>query len=373
MNRRKFLAYGAMGATAMAIGGAVEPALGQVAGAVTYQLDIEPVDVEMIDGRKVYQLLYYSSGSGPSRPRPMLTATEGDRVTIRVRNNAPEPHRFQIPGITGAAISAIAPGKTREVTFTAPGGGSYLYLDPLNAPLYRVLGLHGAFVVRPRNNGPTLGGKFTPYSSLAHTPEIRLLFDAFGTDRFPGNAWDPSDPARDKVWLFSQVDPVLNARVEQGEIVDPASVVSTFVPRYFTINGLSGYDLHDEDTVVARGYEGQPTLIRTMNAGLATHSPHIHGNHVMLLSGTTAAGKQVIRDNLFELDAWQLPPLERKDVLLPFERPPDIPNGVWPPVEEPFPMRYVMHCHTEMSQTAGGGNYPNGCVTHWELLGPRQV
>jgi hypothetical protein len=38
--------------------------------------------------------------------------------------------------------------------------------------------------------------------------------------------------------------------------------------------------------------------------------------------------------------------------------------------EEPWPLRYVMHCHCEMSQTAGGGNYPMGAVTHWEMTGP---
>jgi hypothetical protein len=37
--------------------------------------------------------------------------------------------------------------------------------------------------------------------------------------------------------------------------------------------------------------------------------------------------------------------------------------------QEPFPLRYVMHCHTEMSQTAAGGNYPQGMVSHWEILG----
>jgi hypothetical protein len=42
---------------------------------------------------------------------------------------------------------------------------------------------------------------------------------------------------------------------------------------------------------------------------------------------------------------------------------------VWPPKQEPFPLRYVMHCHCEMSNTAGGGNYPQGMVTHWEMLG----
>jgi hypothetical protein len=28
-----------------------------------------------------------------------------------------------------------------------------------------------------------------------------------------------------------------------------------------------------------------------------------------------------------------------------------------------------MHCHTEMSQTAAGGNYPQGMATHFEILG----
>ena len=32
--------------------------------------------------------------------------------------------------------------------------------------------------------------------------------------------------------------------------------------------------------------------------------------------------------------------------------------------------RYVMHCHFELSQTAGGGNYPQGAVTHWEMTAP---
>lgn len=369
MDRRRFLAYGMIGASS-AIFASPDAGHAQTTSTIVYELDIEPVDVELIDGVKVYMLLYYLRGPGGSTPRPLLTATEGDRVTVRVKNNAPEAHRFQIPGVTGASISSIAPGRTREVTFTAPVGGTYLYLDPLNAPVYRLLGLHGAFVVRPKNRGLTLAGKPTPYSSQTHTPAIEALFNAFGTARFPGDAWDPDDPERQKVWVFSQIDPALNARVERREVVDPLTVAQSFTPRYFTINGLSGFDLDDDPATKIKGYEGQPTLIRTLNAGLATHSPHIHGNHIFLLSGTRTGGQVVVRDNIFELDTWSMPPLERKDVLLPFERPPDIPLAAWPPVQEPFPMRYVMHCHTEMSQTAGGGNYPQGLVMHWELNGP---
>ena len=69
---------------------------------------------------------------------------------------------------------------------------------------------------------------------------------------------------------------------------------------------------------------------------------------------------------------WMLRPMWRKDVLLPFSKPDEIPAEAWPPREEKFPLYYPMHCHIEMSQTAGGGNYPQGMVTHWEMLGTRR-
>ncbi len=102
-----------------------------------------------------------------------------------------------------------------------------------------------------------------------------------------------------------------------------------------------------------------------------------------------ATGEVVVRDNILERDVWQTWPMQRRDMLLPYEVPPDIPfpNPVTGEaiafvageasagqavavVEEPFPLRFVMHCHTEMSQTAAGGNYPQGLVTHWEIQGP---
>jgi hypothetical protein len=108
-----------------------------------------------------------------------------------------------------------------------------------------------------------------------------------------------------------------------------------------------------------------------MNAGLATHSPHIHGNHIYELSTinpSTAA--VVVNASVQQRDTWTMPSEYRKDVLLPFIRPGDVPDAAWPPKDEPFPLRYPMHCHNELSQTAAGGNYPQGLVTDWELTGP---
>ena len=218
---------------------------------------------------------------------------------------------------------------------------------------------------------------------IQQTTQVQSFFNALGGGhpRFPGSKWNPADPDREKLWLFSQTDPLLNAAVAAGQSVNPATVVGSFLPRYFSINGLSGFDtaVHGDHSgssnspasrIMASGKQGQPTVIRTMNAGLATHAVHIHGNHCMVYAESDAAGNNIIETHVYERDVWMLKPMMRSDVVLPFERPPDIPLAAWPPREEPFPLRYVMHCHTEMSQTAGGGNYPQGAVTHWEMTGP---
>lgn len=360
MHRRQFLQYGGLGGAVLLLAPA---ALAQTPREVRFQIRIEPTDVEMIDGKVVFMLLFY----GESGARPVLRATEGDRVVVQVTNNDVRPHGFSIAGAPGSTISAVAPGATRQVAFTAPRGGTYLYTDPTLAPLNRILGLHGAFVVDPAEPR-TAAGVVTPFSRTYQTEGVRLLFGALGaTAQFPGRPWLP---AREKVWLFSQVDPALNRRVDLGQTVDPATVTDTFKPRYFTLNGLSGYDAAHDPFTKPKGYVGEPLLLRVLNAGIATHAPHIHGNHVYELSGTNAGGQQVVRNNLVELDSWTMGPLERKDMLLPFVRPTDVPDAVWPPKDEPFPFIYPMHCHIEMSQTAGGGNYPQGLITDWELLGP---
>lgn len=374
MERRQFLKLGALGVTAT-----MAPAIAR-SEMPTYrnrfELRIYSDYAHMVDGQSVYSIYFMDEeGNTP----PMLRAREGETIEVRIINGDSRPHGFAITGIPTATVAAIAPGGHDTAYFTAPVGGSYLFHDPVNAPVNRLLGLFGGFIVAP-TNGKTLNNSPTPYSHASQTPQIRALFDALGQHRrFPGNKWDATDAARDKVWIFSQICPDLCERVERREDVTAASCLATFAPRYFLINGLSGINTADHDeiedpehkaarAIMIKGRQGQPTLIRTMNAGLCTHSPHIHGNSVFDL--TRQDRDQVTcSDNIYEVDAWTMAPMARKDMLLPLERPPDI-AGRWPPTQEPFPLRYVMHCHTEMSTTAGGGNYPQGLVTHWEMTGP---
>jgi hypothetical protein len=103
---------------------------------------------------------------------------------------------------------------------------------------------------------------------------------------------------------------------------------------------------------------------------MMTQSPHIHGNHVYV-----AAEDGVVKDNLFLVDTWTMPPLSVKDVVLPYIQPPDTPGASWLRFlngtnDELFPLLYPMHDHNEISNTAAGGNYPFGCATHFQFDGP---
>lgn len=188
---------------------------------------------------------------------------------------------------------------------------------------------------------------------------------------FPGHPWDIQ---RQMLWIFNEVDPDWNARAEAGRPIDPSEFVAGFVPRYFTLNGRSGCDsAHARDTH-PEGKIGEPMLLRTMNAGAMVHGPHVHGNHVLVL---TLDGR-VLRD-VWKKETFVIEPAQRVDVLLPYIQPPDIPDEAWPPrqeltleefrrnVHDPGRLTFPMHPHNELSQTAAGGNYPLGMITDWTI------
>jgi FtsP/CotA-like multicopper oxidase with cupredoxin domain len=125
-------------------------------------------------------------------PGPIIFALEGDVIPLVVRNDLPQDHEFAIPGI-GFTTGPIAPGATFNGVINVPAvsAGTYLYFDTLNAPVNRVMGLHGAFIVMPN---PATG---TPYNAadLAGAPHVTRLFRDLGNDGgnspwFPGLRWD---------------------------------------------------------------------------------------------------------------------------------------------------------------------------------------
>ncbi len=324
------------------------------------------------------------------------------RVTNRL--DEPHTLSIPALGFNNAANPVPVNG-TREYRLTVPNlPGPYLYYDNLNV-VNRVMGLHGAFVVMPAGPHPdptnTMSWSPYPYDTGVMGPNVKGLFDILGkkgpNDPFPGLAWHqgegadgksaaafPTTPFRRHIWLEHQASPTLfeavgrNANISftatlpngapqnfSGRARDPRIFVAAFTsdrflatsndgrantpkldrfnfkPQYFTINGQSGHFAHNNATIVPMHRVGEPCLVTILNAGLMTHSHHLHANHYYLLavgsvnSPVAAADfglpldfdpPPVTSDNPIWIDVYQVHPMTRQDWLLPYMRCPDVPN-----------------------------------------------
>jgi hypothetical protein len=294
-------------------------------------------------------------------PRRTIVAEQGSRIRLRVTNRLGGPHTFTIDDVVS---ETIAPGATRDLDFAAPGPGTYIYHDATDAPVNRVLGLFGVLVVVPTANRWSFDG---------HEGEFE----------------------RQWVWIMHDIDPEWGRLARMGAAIDPAATPP--LPRYFTLNDRSGVfaigespdeesNLHTREDTKPSGHgrkvdvtdfsspgKGAGQLIRLVNAGVAAHQPHFHANHVWtiaieneVLSRSTPS---ITPDGHIKLQHWEdvveLDPMQTKAVILPLKPPPDVLDEVL--AAQDCDWLYPMHCHAEMSQTAGGGLYPGGIVSDWTL------
>jgi hypothetical protein len=342
-------------------------------GTVKVSLLINEGYVKMTDGSPAFMRGFGIDGAtgAPMVPGPALGplassvpigevpfVLEGQTVEVTAKNTLKDDRTFFIDGVVGPV--PLPAGQTTTFTFNTPGSpvdaGTYLYMDA--DPVQRVLGLHGALIVMPAD------GTRRPYVNRVGGPRL-----------VPAPRFE-----QQFMWVMHEVDPVWGEQQRTGRTID----ITTFLPRFFTINGVSGEQSVESQRnlfkrfVVADEDQGQGhgTLVRLANAGLATHSPHFHGNHVYVLTqdhdvpliGGVPAIAADGRTLALEKDVFALESLAIKDVLLPFHTPYDQ-FPLYDPANSPN-YRYPMHCHAEMSQTAGGGQYPSGMYTEWELSGP---
>ena len=369
MKRRRFLSVGFTGAMAVAIGAQAKyvsdlMADGESTTAPVYDLLISDAIVEMVDLEPVY-FWTFADESGAHLPGPTLHALEGDQVELRITNTLDEPHAFAVHD-TGITTGPIPPGESRSLTFTAPQAGTYIYLDPLNAPFNRALGLNGVLVVMPREGS-------TPFTNPP--PTLQRLFDDLGTAaHFPGEPWRHE---RTRIWHVHSVDLRWHELAANGGT--GGSAPGGVATAYYTLNGQSGFFASHNPQNAPVGRIGHPHLIRIVNTGMYANSLHIHGNHIYLCSENGVSAS-----NVRSIDSWRVGPLGRADWLLPAIRPPDICGPEDRPLRDVMaeelgyrddyglpqcPLEYPMHCHMEPSQTARGGNYPGGLVTHWAITG----
>ena len=443
MNRREFLKLGSAGVATILIGNRLSWLGGTNAFAAGQTLNVVITDAvkQMVTYNSIntdatcYFWVYEMSIPGNPHtvipvecPGPTICAVKGDEITFHVTNNLDEPHSFSVPDF-GFSIGPIPPGGSASGTLTVDKSGAFLYYDDLNAPVNRVMGLHGALVVKP--NARVGDNNFTPYDSP--TQHVQDIFNAFGDpDIFPGLSWEgkdmghhghfPTPPFRTYVWLTHQASPRLFAEVGNytaGQDYPSALFLERFLkspfsptrdnynPEYFSINGQSGAFGHASPTITPTNRVGEPVVVHLLNAGLWTHAMHLHANHFYV----TSVNGEVAKNPLW-VDVFNLRALDRVDYAVPFMRPPDVPNvrgiglpdtplegkfsnqPVWPPIEEMevyfppkgtktltgilleqrlSPLCFPMHDHCEPSQTAQGGNYNMGLISGMNFIGDRNT
>ena len=260
----------------------------------------------------------------PLSPAPVINALTGDTVRLRITNDKLHPIGFKVEGL--AVEHVIAPGSTLEIMIENPPVGTYLYYDHLG--VQRILGAHGVLVIRPRND-----------------------------DAPPVPGGDP-DTIAEYVWVFGAYDSIWGNRYAAGQSIDPV----TYKPDVFTINGRYGDGSSQARDTSVRHRFNVPVIIRMVNATPLYKSIHFHGEHPQII-GRTKTQRQTIGARK---DTFMVAPLEVVTVQLNFTPPVD---GF--PLNAPAPgetdLRYPVHDHHELTNSLGGGAYPNGMITELEF------
>jgi FtsP/CotA-like multicopper oxidase with cupredoxin domain len=322
--RRSFMKLGVATAAAFGTYGLLDWTPRAEGRQFSIDLFVTEGDTMMVDGKSVYVRTFSPVEGKVSLPGPLMLVAERDELVISITNTLSAPHGFSIAGVVDSG--PIAPGETKVLRLAAPPAGTYLYQDPVDVPFNRLLGLHGALVTMPAD------GTNTPYA---------------GAPAF----------TRQWVWVTENIDSVWSEQARLGG----TTTLDAIVPDYFLINGRSGVDSVHDPSITIHGKLYEPALVRILNAGVATHAMHFHGNHLDVLRHNSQPAPYAMRK-----DTIMMPGGFTKEALLPLRPPPDM----WPPMEQWGPeltLSYPMHCHAEMSQTAGGGLYPNGMLAHWEI------
>lgn len=328
MKRRDFLKVGTAGLTGSILAGVGLISWTPRAHAATINKTFYITDgfIPQIDGSNVYFRGYSDASNTLNIPGESMIVQQGDTVNITLINTLNSSHNFVIDGM--ADSGSVTGGSSKTFSFTAGNPGTYMFYDNMNSNYNQLLGLHGAIAVMPQNSSNEL---------------------------YPGS----KTFVQQQFWLFHDIDPAWHDRLRRGLTPNTA-----YVPRYFTLNGLGGRppgapgnadpsinNMKDPRSAL-HGSIGDRTLVRILNAGLASQSVHTHGNHMEWLSENGN-----IRSDVWEKDCLYLDSNRGiLDVIYPFDVPPDS----WPPVTHG---EYPMHLHSEMSQTAAGGYYLFGAIT----------
>jgi len=340
MKRRTFLKFGSASAAAALTGtaGLIMWQPRAHAATINKEIWITEGTIAQPDGVNVYFRGFSGSSNNLDVPGQVLMMAAGDTYNLTIHNTLNTSHNLVINEL---GVNRSVPARsTRSVSISASNPGTYVYYDSTGGMNNRLVGLHGAMVVFPNGANTTVEN---------------------GRDM----------PKHDFVWVFHDIDPAWNDAIRRGN-----NPPNRYVPRYFTINGLSGRPpgspgngdptvdaMHDKRTAL-HGHLGDRTMVRCINTGRAKHAVHCHANHMEWISTNGQQRDDVWLKDIIPLDANN----GTMEFIFPFEPVPD----AWPPMTnstlaqataEGRKTAYPMHLHDEMTQTAGGGLYMFGAMT----------
>ena len=229
-------------------------------------------------------------------PGPTLIVTEGDQVTVVLRNDLPPAAgntSIVFPGFAVTPSGGVSGAYTQEAgngggtvsySFTASSPGTYAYYSGTQADLQIEMGLFGAIIVLPKS----------PPANCAARGAFSLSSAAYNN---PATCYH-----REYLFQISELDSRIHDQV-LAQVNRPCAAtgcgeirITSEPPRpnYFLINGRSMPD--DMDTSYAPGYPRQPynsnphmhpgelLLMRIIGQGRLQHPFHFHGNHARVLA-----------------------------------------------------------------------------------------
>ncbi|WP_045519405.1 multicopper oxidase family protein [Neobacillus niacini] len=259
-----------------------------------------------------------------SVPGSQIRVKEGEKVTINLINELPDPvsiHWHGIPlqnemdGIPGVTQNAVQPGETFTYEFTASFPGTYMYHTHQEAVNQLDKGLYGSFIVEPKVK--------------TYDRDYTLMLDEWAT-----NPEESDSSMRDMNEMehsnMSGMDDSESPE-DQHNSKSGSQSMGHDMNNYniFTINGKSGGAIEP-----LKVKEGETIRIRLANIGFLSHNFHLHGHNfkVVAIDGQELNEPQELKDQLISIA-----PGERYDIEFTADNP-----GKW-----------YLECHGEMEGTDG--------------------
>ena len=260
-------------------------------GHATFNLETSTGYINLPDGNTAYMYGYNLVGQGFQHPGPVLCVTEGDQVTVTLKNNLRRDTSIMFPGqenvqadgraaqpviaadeVTSLTDVATADGGTVTYTFTADHAGTFIYESGTDPDIQVHMGLFGALIVRP--------------ATAASAPDRLRAYDGTADSEFLTK--------NEFMVLLSEIDPYLNQSIENGD--SKATItqgtkfnLSNFHPRYWLINGRGFPDSIADNGAswlpaqpygaLARVKPSELALTHYLNVGTEDFPFHPHANN----------------------------------------------------------------------------------------------